>query len=530
LKNKIVLLLSLIILFSIIMSGCGPALSNIPGVSSSSGILKLADIDPTTLDPAVSTETTSAQYIMEIYSGLLKLDKNLEPVADIALNWDISPDGKVYIFHLRKDAKFQNSKVLTAEDFKYSWERAANPATGSRTASTYLGDIVGVKAVLEGQKSSISGVKVIDNSTLQVTIDSPKAYFLYKMTYPTTFVVDQDNVKTGADWWHKPNGTGPFKLGQWVKNQSLTLNMNDNYYGSKPGLSQIQYSFYSGVPIDLYEMGDLDVTGVSTVDIDKVTDKAGPFYQDLNISSNLSVYYIGFNCTKPPFDDVNVRRAFSLAIDKDKIIKLIYRDMEKRADGILPPGMPGYNPNLSKITFDVTQAKNLIKASKYGDISKLPPVVFTTAGYGGSAGAVLQALIYQWQQNLGVTVTVRELEPDRYFYNTKEEIDNMFDMSWSADYPHPQDFLDILFTSGSEYNYGGFSNPEYDSLVVQANMTQDKNQGYVSYQKAEEILVDSAGCIPITFGESYYLVKPYVKGFYYSPLGFASLSDVTIVK
>jgi oligopeptide transport system substrate-binding protein len=522
--------LTVIILCTSTFSGNPSGVNTNPVVSSPGGVLNLANVDPTTLDPAVSTETTSAQYIMEIYSGLLKLDKNLEPVADIAQSWDTSPDGTVYTFHLRQDVKFQNKKAVTASDFKYSWERVANPATRSRTASTYLGDIVGVNAVLSGQTSSISGLKVIDDYTLQLTIDSPKSYFLYKMTYPTTFVVDQVNVKSGANWWHKPNGTGPFKLDQWTQNQSLTLSRNEYYYGIKPTLSQVKYSFYSGVPMDLYETGDLDVTGVSTADIDKVMDKAGPFYPDLSISSNLSVSYIGFNCHKPPFDDVNVRKAFSLAIDKDKIIKLIYKDMEKRADGILPPGMPGYNPGLNKNTFDIDKAKELIKTSKYGDFSKLPPIVLTTYGAGGSVGPLLQALIYQWEQNLGVKVTIRQLEEERYFYNTKEEIDNMFDMAWSADYPHPQDFLDILFSSGSEYNYGGYNNTEFNALVSKANLTLNREQGFALYRQAEQILVDEAGCIPLAFGENYLLVKPRVKGFSLNPLGFAQLSEVSISK
>ena len=497
---------------------------------STGGVLNLADSDPTTLDPAVSTETTSAQYIMAIYSGLLKLDKTLEPVADIAQSWDVSADGTVYTFHLRQDVKFQNKKAVTAADFKYAWERAANPATGSRTASTYLGDIVGVNAVLAGQATSISGLKVVDSYTLQVTIDSPKSYFLYKMTYPTTFVVDQDNVKTGANWWHKPNGTGPFKLDQWAQGQFLILSRNDNYYGVKPELSQVKYSYFSGVSMDLYETGDIDVTGVSTVDIDKASDKAGTFYQDLTVSSNLSVTYIGFNCSKPPFDDVNVRKAFSLAIDKDKIVKLIYRDMEKRADGILPPGMPGYNPDLKQSVFDAAQAKELIKSSKYGDISKLPPIVLTAYGEGGNVGSLLQALVYQWEQNLGIKVTIRQLEQERYFYNTKEEIDNMYEMAWSADYPHPQDFLDVLFSSGSEYDYGEYNSAEFDALISRANLTQDQEQSFALYRQAEQVLMDEAGCIPLTFGENYYLVKPQVKGFSYNPLGFASLNEVTITK
>jgi oligopeptide transport system substrate-binding protein len=528
LKKSLYILFLIVFIFVSVLTGCNP---NTGTVTLSGGTLQLDDTDPTTLDPAVAVEGGSVQYINEIFSGLLKLDSaNMEPIADIASDWDISPDGKVYTFHLRKDVKFHDNQAVTANDFKYSWERAANPATRSGSAATYLGDIVGVKAMLSGQASSISGIKVIDNYTLQVTIDSPKSYFLYKMTYPTTFVVDQENVKSGPEWWKKPNGTGPFKLSDWIINQSLTLSRNDNYYGKIASLIQVNYSFYSGVPIDLYEMGNIDITNISTDVIDKVTDQAGPFYQDLTISTNLSISYIGFNFTKPPFDDINIRKAFNLALDKHKIIKLIYRDMANRADGILPPGMPGYNSSIGRIAFDINQAKDLIKASKYGDPANLPSIVLTTYGEGGSAGSLLQALIFQWQQNLGVTVTIRQLEQERYFYNTKDEIDNMFVMAWSADYPHPQDFLDILFTSGSEYNYGEYSNPEFDALISEANLTQDNTKGFELYRQAEQIVIEDFACIPLVFGESYYLVKPYVKGYYINPLGSDRLSEVTISK
>ena len=529
-KTGLCILFALFIVFISILTGCNLFSGNGSPVASATQVLQLADIDPTTLDPAVASETTSAQYIMQIYSGLLKLDKNLEPVADIAKNWEISPEGTVFTFYLRNDVKFQNNKSVTASDFKYSWERAANPATGSRTASTYLGDIIGVKEMLSGQTNSINGIKVLNNYTLQVTIDSPRSFFLYKLTYPTTFVVDKNNVAKGTSWWRKPNGTGPFKLERWAQNQDLILSRNEYYYGDKAKLDQVKYSFYSGVPIDLYETGDLDVTGVNTVEIDKVKDQSGPFYKDLKISSNLSFYYVGFNCAKPPFDDVNIRKAFSYATDKDIIIKLIYRDMEKRADGILPPGMPGYNKDLKKIDYDLNKARQCIKDSRYGDISKLDPIIVTTSGYGGGISSVLQALIYQWQQNLGVTVTVRQLEPERYFYNTKEEIDNMYEMAWSADYPYPQDFLDILFSIGSENNYGDYQNSNYDSLISKANLTQNEAEAFVFYRQAEQILIDDAGCIPLTFGENYYLVKSYVQGFYYSPLGFAPLNEVSINK
>jgi oligopeptide transport system substrate-binding protein len=258
-------------------------------------------------------------------------------------------------------------------------------------------------------------------------------------------------------------------------------------------------------------------------------DQNGPFYNDLSISSYLSLSYIGFNCAQPPFDDVNIRKAFSQAIDKDKIIRLVYRNMEKKADGILPPDMPGYNPQIKGIDFSVEQAKTLIKASKYGDAANLPAVTLTTYGYGGSVGQLIQALVYQWQENLGVTVNVRQLDNDRYFYNTRSEIDQMYIMGWSADYPHPQDFLDILFGSNTDYNYGGYSNPQADNIIKAANESTDIQSGFSLYQKAEQIIVDDAACVPLTFGMNYSLVKNYVNNYKVSPLGFAQLQDISIV-
>jgi oligopeptide transport system substrate-binding protein len=536
LKKLVLLALVLTIIFSFMLTGCqllrSTTLSTttVNTVAPGSGVLNLSNIDPTTLDPAVASESTSSQYILLIYSGLLKLDDKLEPVGDIAESWTVDAAGTTYVFKMRHDVKFQSGHAVTANDFKYSWERAANPATRSQTAATYLSDILGVDDVLAGRATSIKGVVVKDDYTLQVTIDTPKSYFLFKLSYPTTFVVDQSSVSKSADWWRSPNnGTGPFKLSQWTQQKSLTLARNESYYGNSPRISGIQYSFYSGMPMDLYETGDIDITGVSTAYIDAVMDQNGPFYNDLSISSDLSLSYIGFNCTQPPFDDVNIRIAFSQAIDKDKIVRLVYRSIEKKANGILPPGMPGYNPQVKGIEFNVEQAKKLIKASKYGDAANLPAVTLTTYGYGGSVGQLIQALVYQWQENLGVTVNVRQLDNDRYFYNTRSEIDQLYIMGWSADYPHPQDFLDILFGSNTDYNYGGYSNQQADSIIKSANESTDTQSSFALYQKAEQIIIDDAACVPLTFGMNYSLVKNYVKNYKVSPLGFAQLQDISIV-
>jgi oligopeptide transport system substrate-binding protein len=534
-KRTLYILLSAVVLVSLLMSGCWllhpeeqPPVEPPPIVPGEGGVLNLYGIDPWTLDPAVSSEMTSHEYIMQLFSGLVCLDDNLEPAPDIARDWDISSDGTTYTFYLRDDVRFHDGRGVKAGDFKYSWERACDPATGSQTAAAYLGDIVGVSEVLAGETREISGVSVTGDYTLEVTIDAPKSYFLSKLTYPTSFVVDSTNVASGGEWWRHPNGTGPFKLNQWEENSSLVLERNELYYGELAKVDFVNFQLWGGVPMNMYETGEIDATAVSMAYIDKVTDERGPFYQDLITAPELSFYYIGFDTTKPPFDDVNIRRAFSQAIDKDKLVSLVYRDMVEAADGILPPGMPGYNEDLVGLDFDVAEARELIANSRYGDVSNLPPITITTAGWGGLISSDLEAIVYEWRQNLGVEVEVRQLEPQRFLYHLMEERDEMFDMGWIADYPHPQDFLDILFHSGTDNNYGQYGNPEVDALLEMANVEPDSEASLGLYQQAEQLLVDDAACLPLWFGENYVLVKPYVSGYELNPMGTAMLNTVSV--
>ena len=506
---------------------CQPVEEGVP-TPAEGEVLSLYGIDPYTLDPAVSGEMTSHEYIMQLFSGLVGLDDNLESVPDIAQSWKISHDGKTYTFYLRDDVRFHNGREVKAEDVKYSWERACDPETGSQTAATYLGDIVGVREVLAGETKEISGVRVLDDYTLQVPIDMPKSYFLSKLTYPTAFVVDRANVESGEEWWHSPNGTGLFKLKEWDENRLLILERNEDYYGESAQVSLVTFQLWGGVPMNMYETDEIDVTGVSLHYIDKVMDIAGPFYQDLRIVPELSFYYIGFNHTKPPFDDVNIRCAFSQAIDKDKLVSLVFRDMMEPADGILPPGMPGFNNDLSGLDYDVTRAKELIAASKYGSVSNLPPITITTVGWGGLISQELEAIIQEWRNNLGIEVEVRQIEPQRLLYHLKQEKDEMFYIGWIADYPHPQNFLDILFHTGSDNNYGEYSHPEVDALLEMAGVELDNELSLALYQQAEQKLVDDAACLPLLFGKNYILIKPYIKGYELNPLGFAVLNNVSV--
>jgi oligopeptide transport system substrate-binding protein len=492
-------------------------------------ILRLWDIGPITLDPAISADMSSHTYVMQIFSGLVRLDHELNIVPDIAESWEKSPDGKTYTFYLRQGVKFHSGREVKAADFKYSWERACNPDTGSGTAATYLGDIVGAKDMLAGEAEEISGVEVIGDYTLQVTIDAPKAYLLSKLAYPTAFVVDRANVESGVDWWREPDGTGPFKLKEWEEGQWLILQHSQVYYSEPAQLEQVVY-LLSGVPMILYETEQIDVVSVHSAYIDLVSDETGQFHSELAVTPELSLYYIGFNTAQPPFDDVNLRRAFCHAVDKESIARVILRDMVNEADGILPPSMPGYNEVLVGLDYDVEKAIELIADSRYGDASNLPPITLTVEGYGNNIPSYLGAIIQEWQQNLGVEISVRQLEPEDFIYNLKQEKDEMFVMGWIADYPDPHNYLDILFYTGSEVNISEYSNPTLDALLDQAAIEQDEAIRLAMYQQAEQMVVDEAPCLPLFHGTNYILVEPYVRGYELSPQGIPDLSNVYIDK
>jgi len=530
-RRKLYFILAAVLSCSLLVAGCLPFGGAEPELPVEEAVvLNLYGVDPYTLDPAVSGDATSHEYIVQIFGGLLRPGDDLSPAPDIARRWDVSDDGLVYTFHLRSDAVFHDGRSVDAGDFKYSWERACHPDTASQTAPAYLGDIMGVDEMLSGDAESISGVEVVDDYTLRVTIDEPKSYFLSKMTYPTSFVVDSDNVAEGGEWWRQPTAPGPIKLKSWEERDSLVLGRNGRYYGEVAGVDLVNFQLFGGIPMNMYELDEIDVAGVSISYIDKVTDERGRFFQDLSVVPELSFSYIGFNCAQPPFDDPDIRRAFTYAVDKDKLVSLVYRDMVQKADGVLPPGMPGFNAGLNGLDFRVSRAEMLIRGSQYGDVANLPSITLTTMGWGGNISGGLEAVISQWRDNLGVEVEVRQLEPELFLYHLAEEKDEMFYLGWVADYPHPQDFLDVLFRSGAENNHGEYSNPEVDTTLDLANVALEGDVSLALYGQVEQMLVDDAACLPLWFGKNYVLVKPHVQGYELNPMGYAMLNRVSILE
>lgn len=507
-----------------LLTACGAITNGVTSVVSGGGILHLSGTPPETLDPALAQDVVSWGYLLEIYSGLVRLDSNLQVQPDLASSWSVGNGGRTYTFVLRDDARFQDGRPITASDVKFSLERTLDPATHSPVASTYLGDIVGAQDRLQGRANDVSGIVVIDPRTIQITIDAPKSFFLSKLTYPTAFVVDRANVESGPTWWQHPNGSGPFALRSFDRNSKLVLVRNPRYYRTKPSLAEIDYLFGPPSPIAMYEAGQLEVATVGVGDIPWVSDPANPLHAQLVMTPQLSLSYLGFNVRQKPFDDPKVRLAFAYATDKRALSNALFRGTRPIAKGILPPGLDGYDPSFAGIPFDPDRAKQLIAESSYGSVAALPPIVLSTGGGSGQIGEVFARM---YHATLGVDIAVVQLQ-NTFFDDLAQHRVQMFYLGWSADYPDPQDFLDILFSGGSEANNTGYDNPEVNRLLAQAAIEPDHQRRIALYREAEQRIVSDAPVIPLFNDTEYDLVSPRVTGLRITPLGIVSFDGVRV--
>ena len=500
----------------------------------SGGILRRLWSDPPTLDPHLSSDTTSSGIVVEIHSGLVSLNPQLEIIPDIAKSWEVSDDLLTYTFKIRNNAVFHDGKKITAKDFKWSFERASNPNTASPVADTYLSDIVGVDKVLEGITENIAGVKVIDDYTLQITIDEPKAYFLAKLTYPTAYVLDKDNVLNGGkNWADKPNGAGPFKIKEYKVGERLILERNQNYHLDPPKLDRIVMNLAGGQSMAMYENDEIDITGVGMLDLERVLDTNNPLSSEIVVAPpSFSISYIGFNINVNPFDDINFRKALTYAINKPLIAKEVLSDLVVPAYGILPPGFPGYNSDLKGLEFNPDLAREYLKKSKYADPESRDRIVITVPGSGGNIGIDLEVILNMWSEELGVQVEIQQVEWATYLEDLqKRKFQSFAGLGWESDYPDPQNFLDILFHSDSELNHGGYSNKVIDELIVKARTELDYNNRILIYQDIEQNLIDDSPRIPLWYqGERYVLLKPYIKDYFLTPMVIPKLRYVYIDK
>ncbi len=483
--------------------------------------------DPSTLDPALVKDVDSAFVARQVFSGLLTLDDDLNLQPDLAASLpEVSSDGTVYTFTLRSDARFQDGRPITAEDIKFSLDRASDPslaypdAPSTLPAATYLSTIKGFEERISGKASGLDGVRVLGSTKLQIALSRPDPTFLYKLAFPCAFVVDRKQISAGGDWTLKPNGSGPFRVEEWRRQELMRLVPADTYPRRRPAVKEVRLILSPEAlqPLNLYEAGKVDLAWVGADDLFRVKDPSSNLSRELQEVDEFSVTYVGLNLRTKPFEDPKVREALYLAVDRGKIAKASYHGSVEPALGLVPPSLAGYSLS-SQQNVDFFKARQLLRESTYMGPENLPIIHLYTTG-----GRLAEAIAAQWRDNLGLEVEVRRVEWRDYLALLDRGEMPAFISSWIADYPDPVAILEPLLASKGGANHVGFSSKEFDQLIEKsASLSGDQRRE--ALRRAEELALSEHVVIPIYYGKENLLVKPSVKGIKLTPLGLLRLDS-----
>ncbi|MCC7087645.1 MAG: peptide ABC transporter substrate-binding protein [Chloroflexi bacterium] len=484
------------------------------GICSGKSLIVPGNDPNTVLDPIQVGDVSTSEYVVEIFGGLVTLDPELNVQPDIAQSWEVTNGGKTYTFKLRDDVVFHtgNTRRVTAEDVKYSIERAADPVNASPTVRAYLGNIVGVRDRFENKASSVSGVKVIDERTIQIDLIEPSDFFLSELTYPVAFVVDREQIESNPrNWTQKPNGTGPFRLAEFKPAERIRIVKNDRYHLGAPKLDEVIFELGGGSLLTRYENDEIHIGGFPASLLDSVKDGSNKLAKEYRAVPNMAVFYFTLNPQQPPFDDPKVRQAFAMTLDRETINSVLLYDAYRVADGFLPPDMPGYTESVHSYEYNVARAKQLLSESRYA--GNMPRVVLTFSGSGAAPGDLLVAIQQGWQDALGVNIELQAIDTSAFLREQRRGTFQMHSDGWSADYPDPEDFLGKLFASDSTLNYTRYKNDEVDKLLLAARVETDRTKRYQMYAEAEQLIMDDAVVIPTFWPVDHVVVKPCVHGY-----------------
>ncbi len=468
--------------------------------------------EPETLDPAIITGQPEGRIVNALFEGLCAFDKTGKAVPGVAERWEISEDGKSYTFHLRADARWSDGTPVTAHDFVASWKRTLSPATAS--AYNYLlFPIRGAQAFAEEKTKDFSevGVKAFDERTLVVELNSPTPYFLDLCSFPTLHPVPVSLIAKVGDDWVKPDhliNNGAYVLKEWRINDSIRLQKNPEYWNrTKVALESVDILPISkdSVAFNFYESGLADLVMDKGLAPTSLLDELKK-REDFHAAPFLGIYFLRFNCSKPPFDDARVRKAFAMAIDKTRIVEKITRAGELPAAGFVPPGIEGYD-GVNGLPYDPDAARALLAEAGFPGGAGFPFVnyLFNESQQNESIAVELRDM---WQKELGVNMNLGRQEWKVYL-NSLSSLDyGIARSSWVGDYPDPNTFLDMFVTGGGN-NRTGWSSKDYDERTAYAAAEANPEARLRLLEGLEKMLVeDEAPIAPIYYYVGIQLYDP----------------------
>jgi len=480
--------------------------------------LQLIEAEPQTLDPAVATNGAGG-IIGDLYSGLVSLDTSLNVQPELAERWDVTADGKTYTFHLRKDAQFHNGRPLTADDVVFSWLRAAGPEPASDTAVRYLGDILGVREYHAGTADRIAGLQIVDPYTIRVTLDAAKPFFIEKLSHPASWIVDRYTVRV-PHWEFRPNGTGPFRMFQYVPEKSVILEADPGYYGPAPRLQYVVYWLTSTSQESLYKSGKIDRMDVAPSLLPVVNDPHDPLFGIPAKDPKFCTNFIMFNTALPPFDDPSTRKAFALSVNREVYVEVSPEEDDIPGGGVLPPGMPGYSAEPALHYYDSQAAKESIARSKYADAGNRPEMRLTVRSEAAEYDPTTEFLVDSWEDTLGWDILVEGTPGEAYEKATagKSSAQLVF-LRHCAELPDPDNFYNFLFHGDNATTYYGYRSPSLDALLDSASVEGNWVKRVALFRQADQILFDEAPAMALSYpGVRYAVWKPHIFGYVPTPI------------
>ncbi|RMF84823.1 MAG: ABC transporter substrate-binding protein [Nitrospinota bacterium] len=477
--------------------------------------------NPPSLDPARTADIYAYTVVNQLFDGLVQFDSHLNPVPAIAGFWEASVDGLTWTFYLRKDAKFHNGRGITADDFVYSLSRILQPETRSPVAE-FFQYIKGAEEVMAGKTSRVEGLKALDPYTLQITLEEPYTPFLSILAMANAKVVPREEVeRLGERFASQPVGSGPFRFVRWDQNEQIVLQAYEKYYEGRPFLDQVVFKIgkQDVENLDEFLRGNLEEAAVPSMKREEIN--RNPRYRSyLHLRKpTLHLLYIGFNNRKAPFTNPKVRQAFNYAINMEEIIREIRKGGSVVAKGVLPPGMPGYNPNLQAYYYNPKRARQLLAEAGYPNGEGLPVIDLWFATHEKSARAELEAY-RQYLADIGVRVEIHQAPNWKTFKKMLQAGQpSMFRLAWYADIPDPDNFFFPLLYSQSKTNRTFYHNPQVDQFMEEARRETDYLRRVQLYRTMEQLVVNDAPWISQHHKVFEFLYQPYVRGVEINSLG-----------
>lgn len=486
------------------------------------------------LDPHLASDFPTASVAYLLHLRLVNMDGQgrIHPMG--ATRWDISGGGLVYTFHLNPRARFHSGRPVTAEDWKWSFERLADPKTGSGAASLVLGGVVGFDQVRGGDTTSLAGIRVINPTTLQIALKPEgRGGFLNRLTSYNASVLNRQEVEAGGANWHERNtaGAGPFRLARWDRNSRFVFTAFPEYALGAPKVATIEMPIVPSATtrLNLYEGGQLDVADVPLPDYRRVSEDPR-LRGELKVFPRAQILFLGLNgAVYEPFKDVRVRRAVAMAIDRDRIARSVFQGFYTPARGIVPPQVPGTDPNMRGLPFNPEQAKRLLAES--GWAGRLPVLEMAMNPAAPDYQMIAEAAAAMLKEHLGIEVRLLRQEFAAYQAAlNRRNVFASFMQGWSAAFLDYSYYLDLMLHSKSGLNRTNYVSAEFDRFLEQANSARSEAEREAAYRRAEQLAVEDATMIPVVFSRFAMVVKPHVRGFEGSPLslGWSDLTGIEV--